>query len=85
VPILEHGNKVWKEIAEVDTADCGAHANWPDGFFATIIDEFLYSTSNLGGLVGGAKSCLIDARALLELAESIMRSVATEAKTLRST
>jgi aminoglycoside 3-N-acetyltransferase len=85
VPILEHGNNVWKEIAEVDTADRGAHANWPDGFFATIIDEFLYSTSNLGGLVGGAKSCLIDARALLELAESIMRSVATEAKTLRST
>ena len=84
VPIVEDAKKVWKEMAEVDTSDGGAHANWPTGFFATIVDEFLYSTGNLGGRVGAAKSYLLDARRLLELAESIMRSVASDAKTLRT-
>ena len=85
VPILEHGKRVFKEMAEVDTSDGGAHANWPRGFFATIVDEYLYSTSNLGGSVGGAKSYLIDARGLLELADSIMRAVAFGGKAPRAT
>jgi aminoglycoside 3-N-acetyltransferase len=80
VPILEHGRKVWKKMAEVDTSDGAAHANWPDGLFATIVDELLYSTNNVGGHVGGAKSYLIDAKRLLELAESIMRAVALDVK-----
>ena len=84
VPILEHGRKVWKEMAEVDTSDGGAHANWPEGFFATIVDEFLYSTGNVGGHVGGAQSYLLDANALLELAESIMRTVASDGKAPRT-
>ena len=84
VPIVEHGKKVWKEMVEVDTSDGGAHANWPEGFFATIIDEYLYSTSNLGGHVGRAKSYLLDANGLLELAKSMMRSVATELKRMRT-
>jgi len=84
VPIVEHGKKVWKEMAEVDTSDGAAHANWPDGLFATIVDEFLYSTSNLGGRVGGAESYLIDARQLLELAVSIMRAIASNAETTRT-
>ena len=84
VPILEHGKKVWKEMVEVDTADGGAHANWPPGLFATIVDEYLYSTNNLGGPLGAAKSYLVDARSLLEFAISIMRSVALDAKAPRS-
>lgn len=83
VPTLEHGRKVWKEMAEVDTSGGGAHANWPDALFATIVDEFLYSTSNLGGRVGGAESYVVDARQLLELAISVMRSVASDGETAR--
>jgi aminoglycoside 3-N-acetyltransferase len=84
VPIAEHGKRRWKEMVEVDTSDGAAHANWPSGFFATIVDEYLYATNNLGAHVGGAQSYLIEARPLLELADSIMRAVATDAKALRT-
>ena len=84
VPMLEDGKKVWKEMAEFDTSSQGVHANWTDCFFSTIVDQYLYSTNNLGGPVGGAKSYLIDANALLELADSIMRSVASDANARRT-
>jgi aminoglycoside 3-N-acetyltransferase len=80
VPMLEHGRRVWKEMVEVDTSGGGAHANWPQRFFATIIDNYLHSTSNLGGMVGGAKSYIIESDRLLELADSTMRSVASGGK-----
>jgi aminoglycoside 3-N-acetyltransferase len=77
VPILENGERVWKEMKEVDTSSRGAHANWPDRFFAQIVNTYLAKTSNRGGRVGHAHCFLFDAKGLLELALTEMRLKAT--------
>jgi aminoglycoside 3-N-acetyltransferase len=64
VPVLENGVRVWRETAEVDTT-AGAHASWPDRFFAILVDGYLAKTGNLGGRVGMAESYLFSARGLL--------------------
>ena len=35
---------VWRDVEEVNTAGDGAHANWPDRFFAQIVDGYLESS-----------------------------------------
>jgi aminoglycoside 3-N-acetyltransferase len=77
VPWLENGERVWKEVKEVDTSGAGAHPNWPDRFFATIVNTYLSRTHNRGGRVGHAHCFLLDARGLLELALEEMRAAAT--------
>jgi aminoglycoside 3-N-acetyltransferase len=76
VPWLEHGERVWKEMREVDTSGSGAHASWPDRFFAQIVNAHLSRTRNRGGRVGNAHSFLTDARGLLAEALSQMRMAA---------
>jgi aminoglycoside 3-N-acetyltransferase len=76
VPWLENGQRVWKEVQEVDTSGAGAHPNWPERFFAQIINKHLAMTQNRGGRVGHAHCFLIDAKALLALALDEMRTVA---------
>ena len=49
VPCEERGRIVWRDVEEVNTAGDGAHPNWPDRFFAQIVDAFLDSTGNSGG------------------------------------
>jgi hypothetical protein len=66
---------VWKDQEEVDTSE-GAHANWPDRFFAQITDGYLAATANTGGTVGHARSYLLDARGLLAYALPLMESLA---------
>lgn len=68
VPVLENGERVWKEMKEVDTSGSGAHPNWPDRFFAQIVNAYLSRTQNRGGRVGHAHAFLVDARGLLALA-----------------
>ena len=75
VPVLEDGRRVWREMAEVDTSE-RAHDNWPDHFFARIVDAFLEKTGNKGGRVGYAASYLIPAPELLDFALTEMRRVA---------
>jgi len=77
VPVEEDGRRVWRAMEEFDTAD-GAHANWPDGFFARIVDSFLAHTANQGGRVGDARSYILSARGLLEFASPVMKAVAME-------
>ena len=77
VPVLENGARIWKEMAEVDTSEAGAHASWPDRFFATLVDGHLAANDNRGGRVGGAESYLVSARGLLEHALRVMKEVAT--------
>lgn len=79
VPVLEDGERVWREMAEVDTSDAGAHAHWPDRFFARIVDAHLAATGNAGGPVGDAHSYLIDAPRLLSFACDAMVAVAADA------
>jgi aminoglycoside 3-N-acetyltransferase len=83
VPVLENGARVWRPMAEYDTATEGVHANWPDRFFAVITDAYLRSTNNEGGLVGSAPSHLMRARGLLDFALPAMIAVAHDAAAVR--
>jgi aminoglycoside 3-N-acetyltransferase len=76
VPVLEHGERVWKEMAEVNTSDVGAHPNWPPRFFAQIVNAYLAGTRNRGGRLGNAHCFLLDARGLLALAIAQMHATA---------
>jgi aminoglycoside 3-N-acetyltransferase len=78
VPVLEDGTRVWKAMEEFDTSDKGAHPNWPDRFFARLVDTYLARTNNRGGLVGDAECFLMDARGLLELSLEFMKAVAAD-------
>ena len=79
VPVQENGRRVWREMEEFDTSDHGAHRNWPEDFFASIVNAYLATTRNEGGSVGDAMSYLLDARGLLDFALPIMESVAKDA------
>ena len=83
VPVLEGGARVWREMAEFDTS-AGAHANWPDRFFARIVDSFLRLHGNAGGRVGDSRSHLFGARALLEYALPTMIAVAADREAARA-
>ena len=76
VPVLENGVRVWKEMREVDTSGAGAHASWPDRFFARIVNSYLSRSRNRGGRVGHAHCFLLDAKGLLAVALSEMRAAA---------
>ena len=76
VPWLENGERVWKEVKEVDTSGAGAHPNWPPRFFAQIVNAHLARTRNRGGRVGHAHCFLTDAKGLLEIALAQMHLVA---------
>jgi len=75
VPVSDGGTRVWRDMEEFDTSD-GAHPNWPDRFFARLVDTFLAATSNHGGRVGDAQCFLLDARGLLTFALPMMQAVA---------
>jgi aminoglycoside 3-N-acetyltransferase len=79
VPVMEAGTRVWREMEEFDTSDGGAHAHWPDRFFARIVDTYARRTRNAGGRVGDAPCVLLDARGLLAFALPVMQAVAFDA------
>jgi aminoglycoside 3-N-acetyltransferase len=78
VPIVENGARVWREMEEVDTSDAGAHANWPERFFAKLVDGHLAASNNRGGRVGDASCYLLSARELLEFARPMMERIAVD-------
>jgi len=78
VPVMEGGVRVWRDMAEFDTAT-GAHANWPDDFFGRIVTSHLAASANRGGPVGEAWCYLLGARDLLDFALPVMRRVAADA------
>ena len=77
VPVLENGARVWREMAEFDTSGDGVHANWPDRFFATLVDGYLEASRNAGGSVGNARCHVFRARELMEFAQPVMTRVAS--------
>jgi aminoglycoside 3-N-acetyltransferase len=81
VPVEESGTRVWRDMEEFDTAT-GVHANWPENFFARLVDAYLARTGNRGGLVGHASTFLLDAAGLLEFALPIMKAVAADARAI---
>jgi len=80
VPVDENGTRVWKEMEEFDSSDAGAHPNWPERFFARLVDTYLRQTGNSGGQVGNARAFLLDSRGLLAFALGVMKALATDAR-----
>ena len=80
IPVLEHGERVWRWSSEVDTNDGAAHPNWPGRFFARIVDGHLRATGNRGGRVGDAPSWLMSARTLHDDALRVMTRLAHDAE-----
>jgi aminoglycoside 3-N-acetyltransferase len=78
VPVEQNGKRVWRDMEEFDTSGAGVHANWPDRFFARLVDAYLAHTNNGGGQVGNARSFLLDSRPLLDFALRRMTAVATD-------
>lgn len=78
VPIVDHGRRVWRDMAEYNTSGDGVHPNWPDRFFARLVDGCLSASRNRGGAVGAAWCHLLPARALLGYARPIMERVAAD-------
>src|SRR6185295_16959423 len=40
MPVLRNGRREWVDVEEYDSSN-GAHANWPERFFARIVDDFI--------------------------------------------
>ena len=78
VPVMENGRRAWRAMEEFDTSGDGAHANWPDRFFAKIVDGLLIHTGNNGARVGNAVTYVLSARELLDFALPIMKAVAAD-------
>jgi len=76
VPLLRAGRREWVPCEEFDTSERGVHENWPDRFFAKIVDAFIASQSGTGscrtGFVGEAQAFLLDAAALVKHAAPLM-------------
>lgn len=75
VPVSEGGKRVWRMMAEFDTAEA-AHASWPERFFARIVDGYLAATGTAAAWVGGAETYLMSARGLLAYALGVMERTA---------
>ena len=78
VPVIDEGRLVWRAMEEFDTSGDGVHANWPDRFFAKIVDSLLAQTENKGGRVGDAMTYILSARQLLDFALPLMKAVAED-------
>lgn len=78
VPVVEQGVRIWRDMVEVDSAH-GAHPNWPDRFFARLVDTFLDTTGNRGGRVGDAHCHLLSARELRQFSQPWMERIARDA------
>jgi aminoglycoside 3-N-acetyltransferase len=78
VPVLEDGTRVWRNMEEFDTSGQGVHANWPERFFARLVDTLLSRHGNTGGRVGDARCHLFAARDLLQFARPIMERQARD-------
>jgi len=81
VPVEENGTRVWREMEEFDSSGAGAHANWPERFFARLVDTYLRQTGNSGDQVGYARAFLLDSRGLLAFSLEVMKALATDART----
>jgi aminoglycoside 3-N-acetyltransferase len=78
VPVMENNSRVWRWMEEFDTSDDGAHTNWPDRFFAKLVDGLLTQTKSNGARVGNAMTYVLSARKLFDFSVPIMKAVAED-------
>jgi aminoglycoside 3-N-acetyltransferase len=79
VPVDDHGRRVWRAMEEFDTSGAGVHANWPDRFFARLVDTYLSQTGNSGGPVGDAQAFALSSRGLRDFSVPVMQAIAADA------
>lgn len=84
VPVTENCCRVWRTMEEFDTSGDGVHANWPDRFFAKIVDSLLVKTRNNDARVGKAMTYLLSARDLFDFALPLMKAVAADPQAAES-
>jgi aminoglycoside 3-N-acetyltransferase len=77
VPIAENGVRLWRDMEEFDSS-AGVHPNWPERFFARLVDSCLSASGNGGGAVGSAWCYLLSARELLQFARPLMERIAAD-------
>ena len=78
-PVDEQGVRVWRDMEEFDTSGAGVHSNWPDRFFARLVDTYLAQTGNSGGVVGDAAAFVLSSSGLRDFSLSVMQAVAADA------
>ncbi len=76
VPYQADSGRVWREVQEVNSGGDGAHAKWPDRFFAQIVDGYLAKEGNRGSRVGDATAFLISAQGLYDFARPLIEKTA---------
>lgn len=76
VPVRRDGARVWLDVEEFDSAN--GVKDWPDRFFAAIVERFVAAGHARSGPIGAAHSHLLGARALVEFAVPIMVATAAE-------
>ena len=74
VPVLKDSQRMWIDVEEFDTS-LGIR-QWPDRFFATIVERYFQEYGIHSKKVGQADSYLIDARSLVDFAVSIFTDAA---------
>ncbi len=78
VPVSRDGRRVWLPMEEFDTSDIGAHPNWPERFFARIVDGMLDAAGNRGRRVGDGMTYVFSAQELFAFALPLMHAVAAD-------
>lgn len=74
VPLARDGEKVWVEVEEFDSS--AGIKDWPERFFASIVEGFVEQGRGRCGMVGGARSLLMSGRELMEFAVPMMVATA---------
>lgn len=76
VPMMCEGERNWTFCEEFDTSGQGVHPNWPERFFALIVDGFIARYAGTAfcsvGRIGDSESVLMDAAKLVGHALPIM-------------
>lgn len=67
VPLLLDGRTVWRRIEEFDTSDPVVEG-LPEGYFATVVEDFLATGRGVRGTVGDAASVLVPAAEMADFA-----------------
>lgn len=76
VPIEKSGKTIWIDMEEYDSAT--GIRDWPDRFFAFIVEQYIQTRNLKAGLVGRARTYVLDAQDLVQFAVPIMVQTAND-------
>jgi aminoglycoside 3-N-acetyltransferase len=72
-PILVEGRTVWRRFEEFDTSDPVVDG-LPEGYFATVVEDFVATGRGIRGTIGDAASVLVPAAEMTEFAVDWLES-----------